>query len=278
MKELGYHLMFRLDDDRVIAPSDAARRTLARTVYRVSAGFKLLAFGAADTHLHVVALCDRRRAGQLAQAIACALRIALALPVPFFPVRIKALEDQHHMLSAFHYVLSQRNRHGIHSDPFLDASSLPELLGMRLLTCDCVKRVREHLPRVSRTDLLRHLGPPQLEPGRFTPTPSVEYQLLRDAAAGALGLADLSRRTSSTTLARRTLVQCTPGAGGTGELAELIGRSPSQVRRLRQPPVPPRVAHALRLQLALRTWLLENHPEAVEPEPLCLPHGPGGTR
>jgi hypothetical protein len=263
MSELAWHLMLRTDDDRVIAPSAEKRRCLARTVYRVAEPYGLLVFGAADNHLHLVVCCSREEAGRLAQALATALRWRLGLPVRFFPARIRAVMDQRHLVSVFHYCLSQRNRHGVQSDPFLDASSLPELLGARVLATGCQQRVRELLPRVTRAGLLRHLGPSELV---------VASQLVSplDAAAGALGLADLDERPREAVVARAALVQLVGNEIRSPALAPALTRSASFVRRLRSYPVPEPVAQALRLQLDIRAWLAVEHPEALEANPSRL--------
>ncbi len=249
MQELAWHMMLRLDDDRVLAPSVHDRRLLARTVYRIADERGLLCFGAADTHLHLVVLCSRENAGRLAQQLGVALRAQLHIPVPFAPARIVEVRDQHHLRNVFHYVLGQRGRHGLHSDPFLDASSLPELLGLRVLRTDSGDLVRELLPRVSRRDLLRHLSLEALEPCSALVAPL-------DAAAGAVGLGSLDQSRELGRLGRAALVQLGTPQLASGALAQLIGRSEPTVRRLRQVEVPPRLMRAVRLQLALRQDLL----------------------
>ncbi len=264
MRELGWHLMFRTNDDRVIAPSRARRRLLARTVYRVAGPYRILSFGAADNHLHLVVCCTREEAGRLAQSLCASLRALLEVAVPFYPVRFKAIMDQRHLETAFHYALSQRNRHGINSDPFLDACSLHELLGARTLRTDCRQRVREMLPRVTRDQLLPHLGPRVLEPCNDLIEPL-------DAAAGAVGLGSLDLMPRGTLAPRAALVQLIGHQLKSREIAELLGRSPSLVRRMRTHVVPPEVALAVRLQLAVRKWLHEHHPQLLSRSPHLLP-------
>lgn len=251
---LGFHLMFRADDDRVLAPSPSARRRLARAVYRVAAPFPMLAFGAADNHLHVVVLAERPVAADLARRLPSAVRPALALSVPFAPVRNKELVDQAHSKNAFHYALRQREHHGVGPDPFLDATSLPELLGLRLLPTDTLSRVREHLPRLTRADLLAHLGLKALEPvtvADLEPLAMDEATLL-DAAAAALALPALSGREAETVRAHAALVQVLSPALPPGRIAAILDRDGSRVRRLRALPLPPALLRAVRLQLALR--------------------------
>ena len=275
MREIGTHIMIRSDDDRVLAPSDAARRALARAVYRVAAPYPLLAFGAADNHLHLVVLCDRRMAAQFAGRLLRGLRWALDLQVAFFPVRYKELADQHHLVSAFHYVLGQRNRHGVQTDPYLDASSLPELLGLRLLATDSTPRVREHIARLGRTRLLGHLGPALLEPATAEVVAMLieagRGDLLRDAASGALGLQRLGGRQTQEVRARNALIKVTGCSCTTSQIAQVVGRSPSQARHLRTLPHQPQLERAVRLQIALRAWLLEAQADHSAPMAGRLP-------
>ncbi|MFH1469781.1 MAG: hypothetical protein ABIO70_35680 [Pseudomonadota bacterium] len=267
MPALGHHVMFRSDDDRVLAPGVPQRRALARSVLRIGGSYGLLAFGSADNHLHAVVLVDRALAGEFAHRLACSLRWALELPVPFFPTRFKAIEDQTYMKTAFNYALGQRNRHGIASDPFLDASSLPDLLGLRPGQGDLITRVREHLPRVRRSDLLRHLGPDDLEPAEGERIAGVLAAggsgLLLDAAAAVGALPALVPRQRTEPLLLAALIQALAPLLAARALCAVVGRSPSHVRALRAVEVPPPIQRALRLQIALRAWLLAHHPEAL---------------
>jgi len=261
MSTLGHHIMIRCDDDRVLAPSPAARRALAQAVYRVATTFPLLCFGGADTHLHLVVLSDHADAVDLAGRLKRSLRHALGLEVGAILVRIKPLADHHHLVNAFHYVLGQRNRHGVQSDPFLDASSLPELLGIRRLATDATERVREQIARLTRERLLLHLGPTVLEPANAPILTTLSCgghdALLRDAAAGAQGLADLSGRTPAVVAARKALVRVLAPHCDTQRLAEIIERSPSQARYLRTLPPAPALERAIGQQITLRAWVLQ---------------------
>ena len=271
MHELGFHLMFRLEDDRVIAPSAAKRRTLARPVYRVCEDCQLLCFGAADTHLHVEVTDPPERLGRLTQRLTESLRRSLRIPVRFARPHIKPLRDQHHLVNTFHYGLNQRNRHGVRSDPFLDASSLPELLGMRNFPTDSLRRVREFLPRLTRDDLLPHLWPPQL-PDRPRPPadllPSVQLIDACDAAAGAFGLGSLAGSSNEALAASATLAQLAAGQLSVREQRAQLGCSKTRHWRLKKRNVTPAQAYALGLQLSLRAWLWQAHPDLLSAGPL----------
>jgi hypothetical protein len=275
LTQLGFHVIFRSDDDRVLAPSPQLRRALARSVYRVARGFPLTAFGAADNHLHTEVLVDRSDAGRFAHALMCSLRWSLDISVEFAPVRYKALADQGHKRSTFHYALGQRNHHGVQSDPFMDASSLPELLGMRLLPTDSIALVREHFPRLQRRELLRHLGLDDLHPADDEQLRRLveqeRFDLLRDAAAGAVAAPALEGRQPQVAAARAALVQVLQRCCRPGEIAAVVERSSSRVRFLRGCELPEPLVRAVRLQLHQRAWLLERHPDLVDRAPTRLP-------
>ena len=66
---LAHHIMLRLVGSRVIAPSVAARRELARIVLEVGNRYRLLAVRGADTHIHLEALRSLRNAYQFARRV-----------------------------------------------------------------------------------------------------------------------------------------------------------------------------------------------------------------
>src|SRR5262249_20645079 len=130
---IGFHVILRLEDDRPIATTPAARRTVARVVLVQGESRGLVAFGPADSHLHAMLVTDRETAGAFARYLACALHYHLTLRARFETARIRPLYDQRHAYNAFRYVQRQDSRHELHVDPTRDATSLPDLLGLRVL-------------------------------------------------------------------------------------------------------------------------------------------------
>ncbi|MCC6524906.1 MAG: hypothetical protein IT373_19780 [Polyangiaceae bacterium] len=271
---LGHHVVLKLYDERVIAPTPAAQRVLGRTALRVGEGFPLVALRAADTHIHLLVACDEATARELARRVAGSLRRALALPVRFDRARATPVVDQRHLLNSFRYVLRQHARHGIASDPLFDASNLPDLLGMRLLGAFTQAHVGALLPRLARPELRALLGVPELDEPR-----PVSLDDLADAAAGAAGLADLCDRSRAAVAARRAAAQavahstatgataaCATATGATAststathpsarELASALGVGQHAVRKLLLQPVEPALLRAVRLQLRARAAL-----------------------
>jgi hypothetical protein len=107
MGALGYHLVFRLADDRVLFPTRASRRLAARVLLDKDERFGLTSYGAADTHLHCVVRCGAEAACELARAVGSSLRKRLRLEVPFAPTRRRPITDQWHFYASHRYVLRQ---------------------------------------------------------------------------------------------------------------------------------------------------------------------------
>lgn len=244
MFALAQHIMVRLADNRVIAPTVALCRTLARTVLKISRGSRLLAFRSADNHLHAATLLDRHQAGELARRIEIGLHYNLHLPVKFEKVRIKPVENQGHLSRLFEYILDQDKHHGTERDPFHEASSLPDLLGLRVLGSDVLANVRAYLPRVNRAQLLELLGD-DLE------HPIQRWEPLATSAAAAVGLPRLSRCRTSTR-ARRAAVHVAGKALTAMRLANQLGCTKRTITRMRSLVVDSRIVKAVELQLRLR--------------------------
>ena len=231
MRPLGFHLVFRANDSRVVAPDKAAQRALATTTHRIGEAFGLYAFRAAGDHFHVAALCDRARAGQLAQALGSALTQVLDLPAGFAPTYLKPMLDQAHVEEVFSYVHRNAEKHGVGNDPTHEASSLPSLLGLRIVPQGYIPRVRSLLPRVHRGQLLGLLGVTALEP-------CVRVDLLADAAAGAVGLPALDR-TAPSNRARAAAVRLAVPTVPIAAIADALHLAERTIRSLRATdPVP----------------------------------------
>ena len=133
MNALGYHIRIRLNDDRVIASTPAAQRTLARVVLCQARWCCLLVFALADTHLHLLVACSRKEAGKLARRIEIQLSHQLDLSVGFTPAYIVPIRDGRHFYNTFYYILNQNRHHQLESDPLREATNLWDLLGLRVV-------------------------------------------------------------------------------------------------------------------------------------------------
>jgi len=243
---LGFHVMQRLEDDRVLVRSTRDRRLYADTVARVGRDHGLFVFGLPDNHAHAGVECEREEAGRFAQRLGSSLKQRLQLPVPFAPAKILPIRDQGHLKNAFGYMLGQAAHHGVDADPWLEATCLPDLLGLRLTASFVLLRVRAIMPRLKRSDLLAKLRVEKLEPGTFLDD-------LADAAAATLALPELAGRRTEVVAARRAAVAYARSTGATtARIAALLSTAERAVLDLAHAGAEARHARAVGLQLGLR--------------------------
>lgn len=256
---LGYHLVLRLGDDRVIAPSRAERRRVARKLAELSRTFGVVAWKLADTHLHVLLVGDEAAAAELVRRLRIWFTNALRPGVPLELQRRKPVAAQSHLEAAFRYVLRQDDHHGLETDALQEASSLPDTLGLRVLCPEIALRVKERLPRTKRDMLLVPLGVAALEE-------EVHVEHLAEAAAAAYALEALPLRGDGAR-ARAAAAVAARRDVGTGAIARALGITVPAASRLAARDAPARDVRAVRLQMALRA--------ARPPAPARTPEDPG---
>ncbi|MDP2309520.1 MAG: hypothetical protein Q8P18_26090 [Pseudomonadota bacterium] len=244
MPVLAHHLVFRLQDDRVFAPSPATRRRFAHIFARLGGDFPLLAWRVVDTHLHVLGLFDGAEVDEFARRLRIHLT-TLHAGIPLLLSRRIPVQNQWHLAEAFGYVLRQDQHHGVGSDPLQEGSAVLDLLGMRVLRSPLAARVREHLPRVRREHLLEHLGVPLLEA-------CLVPEHLYEATTAAFAVPTLEPRTVAVVTARAAAVQAAHAELGTAGVAGVLLLASRTVRRLASVDVAPEALRAVRLQMALR--------------------------
>jgi len=258
MSALGQHLMLRFTDDRIMTPSLESRCAFARTVLRIGRPFGLLFFAAAGTHSHTVLIATESEAARFAQALECALRWALQVPVPFERYRRKPVLSQAHLYNLRSYVLGNARRHGDQVDPYLEASNLPDLLGLRVIGAYTCGRARELLPKLTREQLLEHLGLSDLGEGD-------DVRHLADSAAASVAAPTLAGRQSLVVQARIAATHLGLALGASkGWLARHLGLSKSGLRHVVRQTPDPSLAKAIRRQL----WLREHLPLAPANQPI----------
>ena len=256
---IGFHVTIRLEDDRPIATSPAALRVVARVVLEQGEERGLLAFGAADDHLHAALAADRASAGAFARYVESALVWQLGLAARFERARIRPLHDQKHAYNTFHYAHRQDSRHELDLDRAREGTSLPDLLGLRVLDTSLIARVRAHLPRIRREDLHRHF-----QPGAFDMAGPIDLDVLADAAAAALALVDLRGRSADTIRARRAAVHAAGPNVSSRWLSECLGIGVRAVQSLRTQPSEPATIRAVERQALLRSAM----------KPVSMAHAP----
>jgi hypothetical protein len=242
---LGNQIVIKPRDASLLIRSACDARRIARTVFDKGRHFTLLGFGTADNHLHVDTLDQRDDAMEFGRRIALSLGRTLRIESGFADVYLEPIRNAAHRRNTFEYVLRQQQRHQLLIDPLREASSLPDLLGARLLGRYTAANVRRALPRLSRQTLLRLLGVETLVVRRGGPEDTLGAGLV---AAGLSRLEGSGQEASSLRIALCELLgdQLT-----TNELALMLETSPRTVRRLRRRPADALLVHAIGLQVDL---------------------------
>lgn len=245
---IGFHVTMRLEDDRPIATTQAALRVVARVVLEQGDERGLLAFGAADDHLHAALATDRASAGAFARYVESALVWQLGLAARFERARIRPFQDQKHAYNTFHYAHRQDSRHALGLDRAREGTSLPDLLGLRVLKTSLIARVRACLPRIRRRDLVA-----QLPSGALDVEAPIDLDVLPDAAAAALALTDLRGRSADALRARRAAVHAAGPEVPSRRLSDSLGIGVRAVQSLRAQRSEPSVIRAVEQQALLRS-------------------------
>lgn len=258
MEVLAWHVTMRLKEDAVIAPSPTARRKLASIFHWHGKPVCLLAFAAADTHLHALVLCSRGDAGEFARRVEITLQAHLDLHTGFARAHFKAVRDQWHLERVFHYIHRQREHHGLQTDRFQDASSLSDFLALRVGGEELVQRALERLPRVTISKMARESGLAgwlpilnfqESQAGRY----DYALQDLDLAEAGLAAIGGLASRRADLGRAKALVAKATEGQLNPKELAEALNCSESYALRLRKKEARVASLAAVHRQLALRS-------------------------
>ncbi len=244
---LALQFVYRREDSAPLAENDGDRRALIAAILAGGKDHGLLVAGAADTHAHAVAK-GPRRPDRLAAATQYRVRTARGDGARLEPTRVTEVHDQWHLQNAFFYVLKQAQHHAVGGDPRFEATTLPDLLGLRVIAPWLPARVYAALPRVSRQQLLDILGLDTLAVG-------FEHATLIDSAAAAVAAPDLSRRTPLVVDARRAAIELGSDHLYDDELATLLGVHRRSLRKHRRRPVRLDLVRAIGLQMGLRAGL-----------------------
>ncbi len=254
---LAFHFMHRLVDGRVILGTPALRTDAYRRVVRIGRRFGLLFFHLGTDHIHAVVACKAADVPRFAQAVECAITLGTRREVGFGRYHVKPVTDQGHLRTLVAYVLTQEQKHGTSLDPRHYGSNGPDLVGGRIGGEPERDLFARYLPKVS------HDRVQELLFGRATrvrledmgPAPAglvgVELEeLLRGAAAAALGCSTLGRRGRANS-ARRVLLEIVGKMelGQTVEPRRLLKSSRHTLRRLRMCEVDVGVGRAVRWQI-----------------------------
>ena len=246
MEPIGYHVMCRFKDRRVIAPTPEARRLVSRIILEKAVGHRLLALNGADNHLHQALVEPRSVCGRLVHRIETSVKAQLKIPVGWDEPLFKPIWNQGHLYHAFGYILDQEPRHELARDPYHEATNLSDLLGLRVLGAYTANYVREYLPRISRVDLLRHLGVEELVEATGPPS------LVVRATLAASGLQDLTSRDAEGRAARCAAMEVVGGQVSRTRLAAMLEVDRRTLLRMNGTEADRKLVRAVKLQLGLR--------------------------
>jgi hypothetical protein len=248
---IGHHVMCRLVDSRVIAPTTQERRLVSRIVLAKCRKHRLLCFNVPDTHLHLVIAEMESICNELTRRIEITVSLQMKLKVGFAKAHPKPILDQQHLFQAFDYVLRQQPRHNLEWDPYHEASNLSDMLGLRVIGQYTATNVRHLLPRVQRPDLLARLGVDDLVEA------DGPVGLLVPATLAATGRPHLRGRDLETHTVWRAMLAVVEGSCTLSRLAGLVGVHRNTLARVKKLSVDLRLFQAIRLQLGLRLAVAE---------------------
>lgn len=244
---LGFQVIFRTPQGRVLAPNVASRRKIARAIQRVGRKRGLIGFGVADTHGHAGLIATTQQVGAFIHDLRLVLRHTLHLEIG--PPTVKPVHDVWHAMQLIGYMHRQGEHHGVDRDVFLEATSLPDLVGLRVCAPWLADRVATELPRFEGCTL----------PVRWSSAPfghGIALAHLADAAAAVFALPDLQSRTSEAVLVRRAAVHA--AAEFTSfQVANALGIAERTVREIRSQAVDPTLIQTVRRAVSVRVAAAE---------------------
>ena len=248
-----WHLTFPARKRFTLFPDEDRLRLAVRELARI-AGDETLLFCLVDDHAHVVVSCGLARAKVIKRALRRAWKSVAA--VPLADPDLRPVADRGHLFTLVRYHLRQLIHHGVQgTDPALwSGSCFQEMIGARVI--DGLRLpLWTALPRFRMRLAYEYVDLPQqrLDPLDDEQTRAAGASRIAAAAGAALALpVDYRGKSPVVVAAKRSAVQTAHQAGiPTSEIAWALGVSESTARRLRQQPVDPRIARALRIRLAL---------------------------
>ncbi len=245
---IAWHVTARLRRSRVIPNSRGVARVVLEHARR-DGSVRLLGFSVPDNHVHLLLAGDRDRVGRMVNHLLGGLTQRLDLEGGFSRAWFGRVETQRHLENALHYVHRQHQRHDTAHDPFREASSLPDLLGLRPMGEFLVANVLRELPRTRCDDLVGCLGVQSLQPGS-----GAEHLL--EGASAVIAADDLRGNSRHVVRARQAAAHWGHNQGrSTRWIADHLLVEPRCVRRSLSRDPEPLLLRAIGLQIGLRETL-----------------------
>ena len=208
--------------------------------------YGLLAFSFPDTHAHVLPRCDARAANRLNQRIESSLKQRLNLPVSFVSYPPEPIRTQSQLYNTVRYILTQHKRHDVRLAQFIEATNIPDLVGMRLVGAYTRANLVQAIPRLRRDKILRWTGLTDL---RELDGP---VSALGAATRSATAISSLTGKSPSVLKAKRAMLEIIGSRFRGVDVAALLGISRRSVFALKHRPLNTALVEAIRLQLGYR--------------------------
>ncbi len=246
MSAFAHHLILRLQDNRVISPTKSEKLVVIRTILKMASNKKLLAFHLADTHIHILLADKRKESGFFSRSLEIAISNVLKLDISFSPAFIKPIEDNQHLKNTFFYILGQIEHHGIQPLGLHECSSIPDLLGLRVLSLQNQIYVNQFLPRVNDLQIQK-LAKWNLS------TQIDNYDPLPQAAAAVIGQTSINNKSPFSMICKRAAINLAKDFLKPSETMDLLEISKSAYYRInREIPLNSIYKNAIRGQLQIR--------------------------
>lgn len=242
MEPIGWHVVLRCTDNRVIAPSVAERHQYVESTLQIGKKYGLFAYGLPHDHAHHGLICSRPRAGGFARDLSLSLTRLLPNTPKFEPARIRPINDAHHAATLINYMIGQSAHHDVWLDPLHEATSAFDMLGLRPMGSHVTDMVALALPKFRCQRVLDHL-----------PAVPFEASDLAHVRAAMFSVA-VGVRVEGTRIDRvmhAAAAQALDGAS-VSQIAAALGVCKRTIRRALSRDVDPTLVRAIRLQMGFR--------------------------
>ena len=156
---MPFQITSRLVDRRSLVRTREEGLSLARRMLRIGSDGQLLGFSIAVDHVHAGVAGDRSQAGRYARKYEAAFTLASGRWLGFDAADIRPFVDADHEHAWIQYCFRQPLKHGIVGDPLGELGCGLDLLLIRLVDPNLAARVKEWLPGLERSDIVRFLAP-----------------------------------------------------------------------------------------------------------------------
>lgn len=242
---LVYEVELRGQDQTPLLTSARDHRALAAAALRQGARRGLLAFSLAGSSVRAHLATTREEAGAFARYVASQLGWRLGSPAGFRRAVITPVPEGLSVVAALDAL------YGADPEPDvpLEASSVPDLLGLRVADPGFANRVVPWLSEAARARVVA------AGRGATDHPATLDLAVLADAAAAALALADLSGQSADVIRARTAAAHVAGRKVSAREVGACLGVSDRTIQKARATARDEHLIAAIRRQVELRAQL-----------------------